>query len=92
MSLPALTSGTVAQPVHSSIAHVTVSACARLAARHGTETVVLAGGVFANRRLLESTTAGLEQAGLRTLTPERLPANDGGISYGQAAIAAAGMS
>ncbi len=84
--------GTVASRFHSSIAHVTVSACARLAARHGTETVVLAGGVFANRRLLESTTAGLEQAGLRALTPERLPANDGGISYGQAAVAAAGMS
>ena len=39
--------------------------------------------------LLETTAAGLERAGLRVLIPERLPPNDGGISYGQAAVAAA---
>ena len=50
---------------------------------------MLAGGVFQNRLLLERVAAGLETAGLRVLTPERLPANDGAISYGQAAVAAA---
>jgi hydrogenase maturation protein HypF len=45
--------------------------------------------VFQNRRLLESTAELLSDAGVRVLTPERLPPNDGGISYGQAAIAAA---
>jgi len=50
--------------------------------------VVLSGGVFANRRLLSLTEAGLTAAGLRVLTPQLLPAGDGGISYGQAAVAA----
>ena len=50
---------------------------------------MLSGGVFQNRRLLESTVALLRDAGLRVLTPERLPPNDGGIAYGQVAVAAA---
>ena len=54
--------------------------------------VVLSGGVFQNRRLLSGTAARLERAGLRVLIPERLPPNDGGISYGQAAVAAAAMN
>ena len=49
---------------------------------------MLSGGVFQNRRLIEGVAAGLRSAGLRVLVPERLPVNDGGISYGQAAIAA----
>jgi hydrogenase maturation protein HypF len=44
--------------------------------------------VFLNRRLLEATCRGLGARGLRVLTPERLPIGDGGISYGQAAVAA----
>ncbi len=81
----------VASRFHASIAEVTAAACGRLAGELRAETVVLSGGVFANRRLLEATSARLERAGLRVLTPERLPANDGGISYGQAAVAAARM-
>jgi hydrogenase maturation protein HypF len=50
---------------------------------------VLSGGVFQNRLLLELTVAALEDAGLRVLLPQRLPPNDGAISYGQAAVAAA---
>jgi hydrogenase maturation protein HypF len=79
----------IASRFHAAVARMTVSACARVASRAGTELLVLSGGVFQNRRLLEATARGIERAGLRVLVPERLPANDGGISYGQAAIAAA---
>ena len=52
----------------------------------GLDAVVLSGGVFQNRRLLASHGArGSRRAGLRVLVPERLPPNDGGIAYGQAA-------
>ena len=48
---------------------------------------MLSGGVFQNRLLLESVADALAGAGLRVLVPERLPVNDGGIAYGQAAVA-----
>jgi hydrogenase maturation protein HypF len=74
---------------HNGLADATVDACATVAAAAGRPVVALAGGVFQNRLLLERVAAGLQAAGLRVLTPERLPPNDGAISYGQAAIAAA---
>ncbi|MBV9414640.1 MAG: carbamoyltransferase HypF, partial [Solirubrobacterales bacterium] len=79
----------IARRFHRTIAGATVDACVRLAAAHRTEVVVLSGGVFQNRLLLESVSDGLADAGLRVLVPERLPLNDGGIAYGQAVIAAA---
>jgi hypothetical protein len=48
-----------------------------------------ADGTFQNLRLLAATTAHLERHGFRVLTHRRVPPNDGGISFGQAAIAAA---
>ena len=54
--------------------------------------MVLSGGVFQNRRLLARTSARLRGAGLRVLIPERLPPNDGGIAYGQLAVAAATLA
>jgi hydrogenase maturation protein HypF len=80
--------GVIARRFHDAVADITVTACVRLAHAHQTELVVLSGGVFQNRRLLERTLKGLRRAGLRGLIPERLPANDGGISFGQVAVGA----
>ena len=55
-------------------------------------TVVLGGGCFQNRHLLELTSRKLVSSGFRTLTPARLPAHDGGLSLGQAAIASAQLT
>ena len=81
--------GAIATRFHRGVARATVAVCERLAADHGTDRIVLSGGVFQNRRLLDAVSTGLERARLRVLVPERLPVNDGGIAYGQAAVAAA---
>ena len=54
-----------------------------------TRTVALSGGVFQNRILLEQVIARLESLHFRVLTHRQVPANDGGLSLGQAAVAAA---
>jgi hydrogenase maturation protein HypF len=81
--------GVVAARFHNGLAAGTAEAVARIAGERGLGTAVLSGGVFQNRVLLEGVADRLERAGLRVLIPMRLPPNDGGISYGQAAVAAA---
>jgi hydrogenase maturation protein HypF len=80
---------TVAARFHAGVADATTRALVRTAEEHGVDAVVLSGGVFQNRLLLETAADALEREGLRVLVPERLPPNDGGISFGQAAVAAA---
>ncbi|MDQ4049788.1 MAG: carbamoyltransferase HypF [Actinomycetota bacterium] len=82
----------VAARFHNAVAAATAEACVRLAQEVGLDTVVLSGGVFQNRLLLERTLPALRDAGLRALVPERLPPGDGGIAYGQAAVAAARLA
>jgi hydrogenase maturation protein HypF len=81
----------VASRFHGAVTQATVAAVLRIAAERDLETVVLSGGVFQNRLLLEAVAAGLERRSLRVIFPERLPPNDGGISFGQAAVAAAAL-
>ena len=81
--------GVVSARFHAALARATAQACVAAAGARGLELVVLSGGAFQNRLLLERTASAIEHAGLRVLVPERLPPNDGGISYGQAAVAAA---
>jgi hydrogenase maturation protein HypF len=73
---------------HNTLAVATTRALATLAEREGTRTVVLSGGVFQNRLLLERCRERLTACGLNVLVPRAVPPNDGGISYGQAAVAA----
>lgn len=51
--------------------------------------VALSGGVFQNRVLFEQVAGRLGAVGLRVLSHRQVPANDGGLSLGQAVIAAA---
>ena len=57
--------------------------------RLGINTVALTGGVFCNQRLTNCIAGRLSGAGLRVLVHQQVPANDGGLALGQAAVASA---
>jgi hydrogenase maturation protein HypF len=78
----------IARAFHSGIANGVRDAVVVLSAAQGADTVVLSGGVFQNELLLSDLKDLLEPAGLRIWTNHVVPANDGGISLGQAALAA----
>jgi hydrogenase maturation protein HypF len=79
----------IAARFHNGVADVIVRACAALRESTGIDTVALSGGVFQNLLLSYRTVKLLQDNGFRVLTHSRVPTNDGGISFGQAAIAAA---
>ncbi len=74
---------------HDTIVSVTAAAVVRACDVAGVTTVALGGGVFQNARLLSGLAEELTRRRLRVLVPCGLPANDGGVSYGQVAVAAA---
>jgi len=79
----------VAARFHNGMAQAIVAVCELIRGEHALNTVALSGGVFQNALLFERATDGLRKRGFRVLTHSRVPTNDGGIAFGQAAIAAA---
>jgi hydrogenase maturation protein HypF len=79
----------LAAAFHESVSAATAELVVRLSETTGIRTVALGGGVFQNARLGVSLRARLETLGFTVLAPIDLPANDGGLSYGQAVVAAA---
>jgi hydrogenase maturation protein HypF len=77
----------VARAFHEGLADGITDAVSTLCEDHGVETVVLSGGVFQNRLLLHGVAARLAPTRLRVWVNHTVPANDGGISLGQAALA-----
>jgi hydrogenase maturation protein HypF len=67
-------------------------AARRARERSGIETVALSGGCLHNRRLAILLRMGLEAEGFRVLRNERVSPGDGGLSYGQAVVAAARLA
>jgi hydrogenase maturation protein HypF len=74
---------------HTGLAVAVVDVVKRLRGTAGFDTVALTGGVFQNKRLLEQVVDRLSPLGLRVLTHRKVPAGDGGLALGQAAVAAA---
>ena len=77
---------------HIAIVRSSARIAREICAREGLDTVALSGGVFMNRLLLQLLTHELKDAGLAVLAPHAVPANDGCIAYGQAAIARARLA
>jgi hydrogenase maturation protein HypF len=81
--------GVIASRFHKGLAIAVVAMSRVLAARAHFNTVALTGGCFQNAVLFAQTERRLREAGFTVLTHSMVPANDGGLALGQAAIAAA---
>jgi hydrogenase maturation protein HypF len=79
---------------HRGLAKIIVAMARKLAqcedgGRGQFDTIALSGGCFQNRILFEEVVQGLEREQFRVLAHAHVPANDGGLALGQAAIGAA---
>lgn len=72
---------------HNSLAHLIGTLASRSRKQHGIDTVVLTGGVFLNRRLLQTASRLLDRKGFRVLRPVEYSPNDESLSVGQIAYA-----
>ncbi|MFE1359856.1 MULTISPECIES: carbamoyltransferase HypF [Streptomyces] len=74
---------------HTAVARAVCALVAHAVGEGAPPVACLGGGCFQNARLVSEIGDGLRAAGLRVLIGEHVPVNDGGISFGQAAVAAA---
>jgi hydrogenase maturation protein HypF len=80
-----------ARAFQAGIAQGLFHAAAALCRQHETDTIVLSGGVFQNELLLQDLKSLADASSFQVWTNHAVPANDGGISLGQVALAAFGQ-
>lgn len=78
----------IARAFHRGVALGLRDALIKMCRVRGSDTVVFSGGVFQNEMLMEDLKSLLANEPLRVWTNQAVPPNDGGISLGQAALAA----
>lgn len=83
---------TIARRFHSTMVEIIVQVCQDIHGHNGLATVVLTGGVFQNALLSSETTTRLKECGFLVYRHRLVPPNDGGLSLGQLAVAAARTS
>lgn len=82
----------IAGRFHTTISELLLAACLEVRADSGLKIVALSGGVFQNRLLTGRLVQRLAESGFQTFLNRLVPPNDGGLSLGQAAVAAARLS
>ena len=78
----------IAARFHNGLAQMVVDVCSQLRLSHGLSEVILSGGVWQNMTLLIQSVDLLRKQGFAVFLHHEVPANDGGIAIGQAAVAA----
>jgi hydrogenase maturation protein HypF len=73
---------------HNGLAEMTQDVCSKIKLETGINEVALSGGVWQNITLLRRTLSLLEADGFIVYIHHQVPTNDGGLSLGQAVIAA----
>lgn len=79
--------GEISGKFHLTMAETIVTVAKAIREETGLAKAALSGGVFQNATLLSLALERLEEAGFKCYTNERVPANDGGVSLGQAVVA-----
>ena len=82
-----VSASTISPRFHQTLVQTIIEVCRRIRWQTGVDRVCLSGGCFQNVRLLKGSVDGLKSDGFKVYFPQRIPANDGGISLGQAVIA-----
>lgn len=82
----------VSAKFHLAVVHLIRTIACQIRDARRLNRVVLSGGVFQNMFLLEHVCRMLRADGFEVFTHSRVPTNDGGISFGQAAIANAHLA
>jgi hydrogenase maturation protein HypF len=77
----------MAAKFHNTLVAVIVEVCRRLRESDGLNLVCLGGGTFQNAYLLERVMPALRDRGFEVYLNRKVPTNDGGIAFGQAAVA-----
>ena len=79
----------ISRKFHNTVVRMLTDACLKIVHQSGIDQVALSGGSFQNSILLTGMIQSLTQSGLHVYTHSLVPSNDGGLSLGQAMIAAA---
>jgi hydrogenase maturation protein HypF len=78
----------ISRKFHAGVVQLLQLICKKVRDRTGLDCVALSGGCFQNYYLLTHLIKGLKGDGFNVLTHSQIPANDGGLSLGQAVVAA----
>lgn len=73
---------------HNTISKATVACACRIREKYNLNHVFLSGGVFENSYLLKKIVCGLKESDFHVYFNKKVPLNDGGLSFGQASVAA----
>lgn len=79
--------GEISARFHNTLSAAIVEVCCRIRNNDAVDRVCLSGGTFQNLYLLHATVVELRRRGFGVFLHARVPANDGGISLGQAVVA-----
>ena len=80
---------TLSARFHNGVANMVREGCKQISGETGLKEIILSGGVWQNMALVDRTVRGLRNAGFDVKIHHQVPANDGGLSLGQALVGAA---
>ena len=76
---------------HNGVAEMVSEVCGQIRRETGLKEIALSGGVWQNMALLERAVRGLSKDGFAVYVHHQVPANDGGLSFGQALVGTASL-